>query len=97
MIFKKEGVDEEIVGKVKEAQTRKRETDLEQNTFWLYGLANYYRNGLDPRLILEYAPLVDSVSSERIQASAKRYLDTERYVLGKLWPEESAEVARSGD
>jgi len=39
-------------------------------------------------LILEYDQLVDSVSSERVQAAANRYLDTERYVQGILYPEQ---------
>lgn len=41
----------------------------------------------DPQLILKYQALVSSVSAERIQAAARRYLDLNRYVIGILAPE----------
>ena len=36
----------------------------------------------------DYDALVDYVTPERLQEAARRYLDTERYVLGVLFPDE---------
>jgi zinc protease len=85
--LKSRDVEQSYVDKVQEAQTRKRETDLEENGFWRGVLTSYYRDGRDPRLILDYDRLVRSVTPERMRAAANRYLDTERYVIGRLLPE----------
>jgi zinc protease len=82
---------ESYTQKVRESQIRERETDLKENSFWSGVLRNAYRFGDDPRLVLEHDELVQSVTPERIQAAAKRYLNTERYILGVLYPEEGAE------
>ena len=42
-------------------------------------------------MILDHDQLVDSVNSERVQAAALRFLDTERYVQGILYPEAAPE------
>ena len=39
---------------------------------------------------IDYDDLVDSVSPERIRAAAERYLNSDRYVLGVLYPESDA-------
>jgi zinc protease len=77
----------EIADKVKEQQTRQHETELRENEFWLGALAEHYRFGTDPKLILAYDELVHSVSAERLRAAARRYLDAQRYVIGVLYPE----------
>ena len=79
--------DESNLQKVREGQTRRRETDLKENGFWLGQLVGAYRYEQDPLLILEYDALVENVTAERLQAAAGRYLDTERYLLGVLNPE----------
>ena len=70
------------------AQIRDREVDLRENGFWIGALATYYRNDLDPRLILQHAGLVETVTSDRMRESARRYLPDDTYVRGVLWPEE---------
>ncbi|NNE68995.1 MAG: insulinase family protein, partial [Rhodothermales bacterium] len=84
---KREGFSEEVLTKVREAQRRTRETSLEQNGFWASQLTAYYRSESDPNRILEYDELVDSVSSERLQAAARRYLGSEGLVIARLFPE----------
>lgn len=88
--FKKDGVPADIITKVREAQTRQHEIDLKDNGFWLSALADSYRYRTDPRLILAFDELVKSVTSERLQEAARRYLRTERYVVGELYPESAA-------
>lgn len=84
---KREGFSEEVITKVRESQRRSRETSLEQNGFWASQLAAYYRSGTDPNLILAYDELVDSVSADRLQAAARRYLKTDGLVIARLFPE----------
>jgi zinc protease len=88
--FQKGDIEDGIVEKVKEQQTRERETDVRENDFWLGELADSYRYGTDPLLILSYDELVKSVSNDRIAAAAKRYLDASHYLIGTLEPEAPA-------
>ena len=81
------GIDKSYVEKVREIETRERETALKENGFWSGQLLEHYRYGTDPLLILDYDALVRSVTPERMQATAQRYLNKERYVLGVLYPE----------
>ena len=55
---------------------------LKRNGFWLSRLAGHYRYGTDPRLILDYRPLVESVTSDRMRDTLRQYLNPERYVMG---------------
>ncbi len=81
------GLDPKYLQQVEEAQVRSRETSLRQNGFWMGLLKNYDSSGFDKRLILEFQPLIDGFTDEDVQATARRYLDPERYVLGLLYPE----------
>jgi zinc protease len=89
--FQRDGIAETYLQKIREIQRRQRETDLETNRFWIQGLASYYSQGLDPRLFLAYDELVESSTSESLQAAARRYLNEERYVLGVLQPAEDTD------
>ncbi len=86
---KEAGATDLEVEKIKEGQLRQRETDLEENGFWLAALGSYLRFGEDPRLILDFDALVGDVSSESLRDSARRYLRSDRYVQGILLPEGS--------
>ena len=86
------GFEEETVAKVREQQRRQREESLKQNDFWLGALANAYRLGLDPALILDFETLVESVTADRLRATAGRYLATDRSVRAVLYPEARAPV-----
>jgi len=85
--IQREGASAIEVEKIREGQLRQRETDLEENGFWLGVLGNYLRLGEDPRLILDFGELVEDVSSESLRESARFYLKPDRYVLGILSPE----------
>ncbi|MBT8461510.1 MAG: hypothetical protein KJO44_03230, partial [Gemmatimonadetes bacterium] len=73
--------------KVRETQRRQRETDLEENGFWLSVLDVYDRNEEDLRLILDYDRLVDGLTAEAIGQAAALYFDFENYVEVRLVPE----------
>jgi len=85
--LKLEGPDEADLRKVKEAQRRSLETNLEQNAFWLYQLVDSYRFEHDPRLILEYESLISGLTSEKLRDAASMFLDTENYVRVSLLPQ----------
>ncbi|HUF78785.1 MAG TPA: hypothetical protein VMR44_07715, partial [Thermoanaerobaculia bacterium] len=84
--FREEGPPAELTARLREIQTRKRQTDLRENGFWLAALGGYYRRGEDPRAILGFAELVAAVTPERLRESARAYLDWDRRVLGVLLP-----------
>ena len=94
--IRENGIEQTYVTKIREIQRRQRETDLEENRFWLQGLEGYYSRGLDPRLLLAYDELVESSTSLSLQAAARRYLTPERYVLGVLHPEEGVAEGFAG-
>jgi zinc protease len=91
--LKAAGPQETYVEKVREAQRRERETDLQRNAFWIGEIVSHEMDGLDPREILKYDGLVAAVTRNSLQEAARRYLDTTRYVEGVLLPEGAAEPA----
>ena len=97
--LKSEGPEQDDIDKVREIQTRGRETALEQNRFWAANLEFYEVNELDPRAILEYDKKVALVTRESVQAAATQYLVSERSVLGVLKPQagEAQEEADSAE
>jgi zinc protease len=90
--LKERGVDDDTLLKIKESRRRAHETDLKDNGFWLRELERAYTFGDDPKLILDIAPLLEKVTSERARAAAKQYLSTKQYVLGVLKPEAAAAI-----
>jgi zinc protease len=87
-LIRENGLDETYVEKVKEIQRRQRETNLEENSFWLGSLKFYYSNGWDPRLILDHEALVERTTPERLRDTAQKYLDLENYLRAVLYPED---------
>jgi zinc protease len=84
--IKKEGPTETDLNKVKETMIRERETQVKENTFWLSYLQNHYLYGSRILSLEEYKDFVNSFTIKKIQAIAKRYLDTEDYVRVALTP-----------
>ncbi|MEO7038901.1 MAG: insulinase family protein [Gemmatimonadaceae bacterium] len=83
---KMNGVSEKDLQKIREADLRARETSLRQNRTWLSLLASYDVNGWDPALILKYDENVRALSSSILQAAARKYFDSSRYVVVQLLP-----------
>jgi zinc protease len=89
------GVPQDVVDKVREAFRRSRETALRENGWWMGRLMEYDRHGWDVRLITEN-PVGPELSSARIQAAARLYLDPARRVQVSLVPEAGAAPAQTG-
>ena len=84
--LKAEGPTAEDVDKVKEAERRSRETNLEENRWWVAQLALTDEYGTDPRLLLD-PTFLDTVTVESVQERAQRYLRTGNFVRVSLFPE----------
>jgi len=93
------GPDLEHVAKVQQQDRRQREVQLRENGFWLAELESSLWNDEDPRLILDYDTLVDSLTPESIRAAAARWVDLDRHVEVVLVPEDGGkpEEAQASD
>jgi zinc protease len=81
------GASADNLAKVQETRRRSRETDLEENGFWLAAISGYDRDGQPLEDILELDPLLDGLTAEGIGEAARRWLDPDRYVQVSLLPE----------
>ncbi|MGW8282233.1 MAG: hypothetical protein ACWGON_02930, partial [Gemmatimonadota bacterium] len=81
------GASADNLAKVKETRRRSRETDLEENGFWLAVISSYDRNGEPLEEILELDPLLEGLTTETIGEAARLWLDPDRYVQVSLLPE----------
>jgi zinc protease len=81
------GIGEEYIAKLKELRRRAHEVELKDNAYWERELVRAYTYNDDPRLIPDISPLIDKITSARIQAAARKYVASKQYVLGVLEPE----------
>jgi zinc protease len=79
------GADE--LDKVREIQRRERETNLEENGYWLGQLVSYDQLGLDFGEILTADRLIDRLDADVIRQVAEGCLRQDNYVLVTLYPE----------
>jgi zinc protease len=84
--IQREGVDPELIGKVKEAQKRSLQVKLQDNQFWMNTIqdALMLETDLNNMIRKEY---IDKISSEEIQRVASQYIDADRYLEVILFPE----------
>jgi zinc protease len=94
--IQKNGVAEAYVKQIQEQERRERELDLTDNSFWMSALEVYLSEGLDLKDLPHYSDLIARVSSDNIRDTARKYLSTDRYVLGVLLPEKPAEAVSGG-
>ena len=85
--LKAEGPDAETVDKVRETQRRTKETNLEENRYWLSQLAAFERAGRDLNEIPSYEA-IESWTAEQVREAAVRYLRTDQYARFVLLPEQ---------
>jgi zinc protease len=89
----KDGLDDTYLQKVREQITRGHETDLRENRYWLYRLADAWRFGDDPKDILDIQPMLARATVDNVKAAAKKYLDAKDSVLAVLRPVAAAPAA----
>jgi len=85
--LKEEGPDAETVDKVRETQRRTKETNLQENRYWLSQLASFERAGRDLNEIPSYE-WIERWTAEQVRDAAVRYLRTDRYARFVLLPEQ---------
>ena len=88
-----QGIDEEILQKVKETQRQGRIKGLKENGFWLGQISTRlkYGIGLEGIRMERYEPYVEGLSAEDIQNAAQRYLQEDDFIQVVLMPEEGRE------
>ena len=84
--LRNEGPDPEIVAKVRETDRRTRETNLEENGYWLSRLRAFVQAERDFRDIPRY-DWIEGWTAEQVQEAAIRYLRTDQYARFVLLPE----------
>ena len=86
----KTGPEAEMLTSLKEQFLRARETELRTNRFWLGWLANSYKYGDDPTIVLDTDPVLARMKPDIIKKAAKRYIDPKQYYLAVMLPETNA-------
>lgn len=84
--FTTEGPTSEELQAATEQERRSRETNRQENRWWVAQLRFADQYGSDPRFLLDES-LLAGVSAETIQRDARRYLRTDNYVQVTLFPE----------
>jgi zinc protease len=79
--------DQIYIDKVKEIQRRNHEVNLKKNRFWLSHFRVYYANEENPEEILGYNKMVDNLTTDAMQAAAKKFFDAKNVVKVVLFPE----------
>jgi zinc protease len=73
--------------KVKQNWLTTHRKNLRENSYWLGHLQTAALYGTDPATVLDYERLVNAITTQDIQAAAKRYLTRNNYVQVVLEPE----------
>lgn len=84
--IRENGPSPENVQAAREQERRTRETNLQENGWWVAQLRFVYQQGSDPRLLLDDS-FLDNVSPETVRRDANLWLDLENYVKVTLYPE----------
>lgn len=86
--IKKEGITEEDLNEIKEAQRIDRKESLQQNRYWLNRLSSYYSNNRDVSGFYNYEDMIEKLTAKDIQNAAKKYLLESNLIEIVLMPEE---------
>lgn len=83
-----EGVSQENLDKIKEAQRREQELKWKTNGYWMNVLKSYHVNGYDYKDVQWLDQRIEDLTAKDIQDVAKKYLDPEKAIQIVLYPEE---------
>jgi zinc protease len=85
--FQTEGPTDKQVADVRETMLRDLQTSSKTNGFLLTNIAARYETGEDLATLFNLADYYNKLSPAVIQEAAKKYLNTDNYVLVELFPE----------
>lgn len=86
--IQEQGVSEENLNKIKEAQRRDQELHWKTNNYWMNVLKTYHVNDYDYKEVTWLDQRIEELTAEDLQRVAKQYLDTKSYIQVVLYPEE---------
>ena len=89
--LKADGPEARLVQNVRERARRELETSLRQNGYWLGALGQVAQYGYTVEEALNRPALLEQTTAASVQAAAREYLDTGRYVQVVLVPEATEE------
>lgn len=86
--FVKKGCDRETLHKVKLQMIKERETQMQENGFWMGQIVGsyMYKENRDAN-ISDYEAMVNSLTTHDMKRLARRYFDLGHYSVGTLKPE----------
>ncbi len=87
-LIQKEGITEEDLNEIKEAQRIDRRESLEQNKYWLSELSDFYSNDRPISEFNNYDKMIEELSIKDVQEAAKKYLVDKNLIEIVLMPEE---------
>ncbi len=82
-----DGASEKNLQKIQEIDRRSRETDLQDNEWWLYNISRMLLNGVPFSSLDEHQGWVNGLNGAKIGALAKQYLHDDKFVQIVLYPE----------
>jgi zinc protease len=82
-----QGASEKNLQKIQEIDRRSRETDLQDNDWWLNTLERMQLNGIPMSVLEAHDSWVSGLSGSKIAALAKKYLHDDHYVQVVMYPE----------
>ncbi|MDN5213602.1 insulinase family protein [Fulvivirgaceae bacterium BMA12] len=85
--IKENGVSEEDVNEIKEAQRIDRTENLKKNTYWLSQLRSAYYHGFELKELDQYNTMVDNLTANDIKHAANTYLSGDNKVKIVLMPD----------
>lgn len=84
----KNGCDKNTLEKARLQLLNDRETDKQQNNFWMGAIySEYYGHEDNNPFILEYEKVLNSITVKDIKKMARKYFDLNHYTVGTLIPE----------
>ncbi|WP_420315989.1 M16 family metallopeptidase [Ekhidna sp.] len=86
--IQEEGITEEDLNEIKEAQRIDRKESLKENRYWLNSLSSYYSNDRDISKFFNYEEMIENLTAEDVQKAAQKYLLEDNLIEIVLMPEE---------
>jgi zinc protease len=87
--IKTNGPTETDLNKVKETWKQQYLVSIKDNNFWARHILQSVENRTDPARVLSYEQRVNALNKKDIQQVARKYLDTRKYALFILNPEDA--------
>jgi zinc protease len=82
------GASDKNLQKIQEIDRRSRETDLQDNEWWLENIERYLQNGTPYTALEAYEGWVNGLTTAKIGELARQYLHADKFVQVVMYPEQ---------